>query len=32
VGQSGVNLAGMGLSYQQYLASQRFLQLDPAQR
>jgi cytochrome c peroxidase len=29
VGQSGVNLASMGLSYQQYLASQRFLGLDP---
>src|SRR5205823_5025608 len=29
VGQSGVNLARMGLSYQQYLDSQRFLGLDP---
>jgi hypothetical protein len=29
VGQSGVDLAGMGLSYQQYLAGQRFLGLDP---
>jgi cytochrome c peroxidase len=29
VGQSGVDLATMGLSYQQYLDSQRFLGLDP---
>jgi hypothetical protein len=29
VGQSGVDLASMGQSYQQYLASQRFLGLDP---
>jgi hypothetical protein len=29
VGKTGVNLANMGLSYQQYLSSQRFLQLDP---
>jgi cytochrome c peroxidase len=31
VGQSGVNLASLGQSYQQYLASQRFLALDPQQ-
>jgi hypothetical protein len=32
VGQSGVNLASLGLTFQQYLASQRFLGLDPQQR
>ncbi|HKC75792.1 MAG TPA: hypothetical protein VKF37_16590, partial [Chloroflexota bacterium] len=31
VGQSSVNLASMGLSYQQYLDSQRFLALNPQQ-
>jgi len=29
VGQSGVDLASMGMSYQQYLGSQHFLGLDP---
>jgi mono/diheme cytochrome c family protein len=32
VGKTGVNLANMGTSYQQYLDSQRFLQLDPQRR